>query len=206
MVLGDEDCEPSWQDRALCAQTDPEVFFPEKGGSTRKAKRVCAGCEARVECLEYAINNEERFGIWGGLSERERRRLNKGGVDLSSSASLEDHPDEIDDEGLPDDKSELYTLRGEQALYDEDEILNKVTAIMNWNLSKGVDIQTRFIILSQIIDKVELDLIVEMLDESLGVSIEFVVQMASDYMNMDNIRRQSLIKLFREYTLLGIAS
>jgi len=64
-----------WQERALCAQTDPEAFFPEKGGSTREAKRVCSSCEVRVECLEYALMNDERFGIWGGLSERERRRL-----------------------------------------------------------------------------------------------------------------------------------
>lgn len=67
-----------WQDRALCAQTDPEAFFPEKGGSTREAKRICLGCEVRDECLEYALANDERFGIWGGLSERERRRLKKG--------------------------------------------------------------------------------------------------------------------------------
>jgi WhiB family redox-sensing transcriptional regulator len=66
-----------WQDRALCAQTDPEAFFPEKGGSTREAKRVCRSCEVRAECLEYALENDERFGIWGGLSERERRRIKR---------------------------------------------------------------------------------------------------------------------------------
>ncbi|RFD25899.1 WhiB [Mycobacterium uberis] len=72
--------EPSdqWQDRALCAQTDPEAFFPEKGGSTREAKKICLGCEVRYECLEYALAHDERFGIWGGLSERERRRLKRG--------------------------------------------------------------------------------------------------------------------------------
>ncbi|MGO1509109.1 MAG: WhiB family transcriptional regulator [Actinomycetaceae bacterium] len=67
----------SWQDRALCAQTDPEAFFPEKGGSTREAKRVCTSCDVRAECLEYALENDERFGIWGGLSERERRRVKR---------------------------------------------------------------------------------------------------------------------------------
>ncbi len=66
-----------WQERALCAQTDPEAFFPEKGGSTREAKKVCTGCEVRDECLEYALANDERFGIWGGLSERERRKLKR---------------------------------------------------------------------------------------------------------------------------------
>lgn len=67
-----------WQENALCAQTDPEAFFPEKGGSTREAKRICQGCEVRDACLEYALANDERFGIWGGLSERERRRLKRG--------------------------------------------------------------------------------------------------------------------------------
>jgi WhiB family transcriptional regulator, redox-sensing transcriptional regulator len=72
--------EQDWQERALCAQTDPEAFFPEKGGSTREAKRICAGCEVRAECLEYALQQDERFGIWGGLSERERRRLRRAAV------------------------------------------------------------------------------------------------------------------------------
>lgn len=67
----------AWQERALCAQTDPEAFFPEKGGSTREAKRVCASCEVRAECLDYALANDERFGIWGGLSERERRKMKR---------------------------------------------------------------------------------------------------------------------------------
>ena len=74
------DAELSWQERALCAQTDPEAFFPEKGGSTREAKKVCVSCEVRSECLEYALAHDERFGIWGGLSERERRRLKKQAV------------------------------------------------------------------------------------------------------------------------------
>jgi WhiB family redox-sensing transcriptional regulator len=67
----------SWQESALCAQTDPESFFPEKGGSTREAKKVCQSCDVRLECLEYALASDERFGIWGGLSERERRKLKK---------------------------------------------------------------------------------------------------------------------------------
>jgi WhiB family transcriptional regulator, redox-sensing transcriptional regulator len=70
--------DDQWQERALCAQTDPEAFFPEKGGSTREAKRICMGCEVRDACLEYALAHDERFGIWGGLSERERRRLKRG--------------------------------------------------------------------------------------------------------------------------------
>jgi WhiB family redox-sensing transcriptional regulator len=73
-----EDTNPlAWQADAVCAQTDPEAFFPEKGGSTRDAKRICAGCDVKQQCLEYALANDERFGIWGGLSERERRKLKK---------------------------------------------------------------------------------------------------------------------------------
>lgn len=75
--LGDDDGALAWQADALCAQTDPEAFFPEKGGSTRDAKKICAQCEVKAECLEYALTNDERFGIWGGLSERERRRLRR---------------------------------------------------------------------------------------------------------------------------------
>ncbi len=67
----------AWQADSLCAQTDPEAFFPEKGGSTRDAKKICTSCEVRANCLEYALENDERFGIWGGLSERERRKLRK---------------------------------------------------------------------------------------------------------------------------------
>ncbi|WP_353112100.1 WhiB family transcriptional regulator [Microbacterium sp.] len=76
-VEEDDDGALAWQADALCAQTDPEAFFPEKGGSTRDAKRICGSCDVRGECLEYALNNDERFGIWGGLSERERRKLKR---------------------------------------------------------------------------------------------------------------------------------
>lgn len=68
---------PPWAEHAKCLQADPEIFFPEKGGSTREAKRICAECDVRAECLEYALVNDERFGVWGGLSERERRKLKR---------------------------------------------------------------------------------------------------------------------------------
>ena len=56
LLNGADEQEPmSWQERALCAQTDPEAFFPEKGGSTREAKKVCVGCEVRAECLELSL-------------------------------------------------------------------------------------------------------------------------------------------------------
>jgi WhiB family redox-sensing transcriptional regulator len=89
LYLLDGDAEEfGWQERALCAQTDPEAFFPEKGGSTREAKRVCLTCDVRSDCLEYALQNDERFGIWGGLSERERRKLKKRAVQPASVAGV----------------------------------------------------------------------------------------------------------------------
>ena len=67
----------AWQDQANCLGVDPDLFFPERGASTREAKEVCRGCVVRNDCLEYALDNGEKFGIWGGLSERERRRLRR---------------------------------------------------------------------------------------------------------------------------------
>ena len=66
-----------WQSRANCMGVDPDLFFPERGASTREAKEVCRGCVVKDDCLEYALDNGEKFGIWGGLSVRERRRLRR---------------------------------------------------------------------------------------------------------------------------------
>ena len=67
--------EPTWHDFANCLGVDPDLFFPERGASTKEAKEVCRGCVVRDDCLEYALQNGEKFGIWGGMSERERRRI-----------------------------------------------------------------------------------------------------------------------------------
>lgn len=69
--------EQQWAEHAECLRAEPDTFFPEKGGSTREAKRICSLCEVRQECLEFALEHDERFGIWGGLSERERRKLKR---------------------------------------------------------------------------------------------------------------------------------
>lgn len=69
--------DKSWQDLANCLGVDPDLFFPERGASTREAKEVCRGCVVRDDCLEYALANGEKFGIWGGMSERERRRIRR---------------------------------------------------------------------------------------------------------------------------------
>ena len=77
-----------WQSRANCMGVDPDLFVPERGASTREAKEVCRGCVVRDDCLEYALDNGEKFGIWGGMSERERRRLRRArAVERRSAAS-----------------------------------------------------------------------------------------------------------------------
>jgi WhiB family transcriptional regulator, redox-sensing transcriptional regulator len=74
-VLGPD--HMSWQDLANCRGADPDLFFPERGASTRTAKSICRECSVQDECLEYAIVGSEKFGIWGGLSERERRKIRR---------------------------------------------------------------------------------------------------------------------------------
>ena len=66
---------PAWQERARCRSLGPERFFTERGESTAKAKAICFRCTVREACLEYALAHTEKFGIWGGMSERERRRI-----------------------------------------------------------------------------------------------------------------------------------
>ena len=66
-----------WKSKANCMGVDPDLFFPERGMSTREAKEVCRGCVVQGDCLEFALENGEKFGIWGGMSERERRRLRR---------------------------------------------------------------------------------------------------------------------------------
>lgn len=65
----------SWQDYSNCLGADPDLFFPERGASVKEAKAVCAGCVVRQQCGDYALAAVEKFGIWGGMSERERRRI-----------------------------------------------------------------------------------------------------------------------------------
>jgi WhiB family redox-sensing transcriptional regulator len=61
-----------WIDDALCAQTAPDAFFPEKGESPSPAKQICFTCGVRLECLAYAMAGNERYGVWGGMATRER--------------------------------------------------------------------------------------------------------------------------------------
>lgn len=67
-----------WQDQASCSGLDVNDFFPERGESSRDAKRICSRCPVRRPCLSYAVDTQTRFGIWGAKSERERRRIAAG--------------------------------------------------------------------------------------------------------------------------------
>lgn len=70
------DWEPGeWVTGAVCAQTDPEVFYPEKGQTSDTAKAVCRVCPVREQCLAYAVVTDDRHGVWGGMTRKERDRL-----------------------------------------------------------------------------------------------------------------------------------
>jgi WhiB family redox-sensing transcriptional regulator len=77
-----------WSERALCAEVGGDLFFPEKGGSTFEAKKVCKACDVREECLQDALARDDRYGIYGGLSERQRRRLTRGRVAAATKTGL----------------------------------------------------------------------------------------------------------------------
>jgi WhiB family redox-sensing transcriptional regulator len=64
-----------WRDEGACRQVDPDEFFAKSTHAVRKAKRVCDGCPVRQQCTQFALDNDERFGVWGGLSQKELRAL-----------------------------------------------------------------------------------------------------------------------------------
>ncbi len=71
----DPNQDRSWESAANCKGVDPDLFFPERGQSTKEAKAVCQACDVRIVCLEAALERGEKHGIWGGTSERERRGI-----------------------------------------------------------------------------------------------------------------------------------
>jgi len=66
-----------WVSTAACRGMDPNVFFPERGRPLSDIRAICAGCPASDECLEYALANNEHHGVWGGMSERQRRTIRR---------------------------------------------------------------------------------------------------------------------------------
>jgi hypothetical protein len=85
--------DPGWQDRALCAMSDsPNDWFPENGRPPARVRRTCAACPVRAECLRFAVENGERQGIWGGLSDEERRALPLGAPPPPAYCASGRHP------------------------------------------------------------------------------------------------------------------
>lgn len=105
---------PEFTQPALCAETDPEEWFPEKGGSSKTAKAVCGRCPARQECLQHAVDRDERFGVWGGLSTAERDRLSGRRPALTEKPLALYAPRERASSISPDerDKVRAWTARG----------------------------------------------------------------------------------------------
>ncbi len=79
VALLPEDPTPpdAWQDRANCFGIDPDVFFPITEEDAGPALAFCTGCPIKIECLAWALRNGERYGVWGGLTEQQRRRLQR---------------------------------------------------------------------------------------------------------------------------------
>ncbi|MEO6956861.1 MAG: WhiB family transcriptional regulator [Antricoccus sp.] len=75
--------DSEWPTRARCVGTDPEALFVQ-GAAQHQAKKVCSGCPVRTQCLAEALNNRTEFGIWGGMTERERRALLRRNPDVTS--------------------------------------------------------------------------------------------------------------------------
>jgi WhiB family redox-sensing transcriptional regulator len=75
---------PAWTELALCAQSDPDAWFPERGQNVNLAKLICRRCPVRAECLDYALSGADTWqgiatGIWGGTTPRERQTLRRAG-------------------------------------------------------------------------------------------------------------------------------
>lgn len=93
IVLFGLDPDASWRGQGPCAQVDPEIFYPENGRTSKPAKKVCGGCPVRDRCLAYAIEHDERYGVWGGTSEHERRLMRRAaGTEITEDETV-DEPD-----------------------------------------------------------------------------------------------------------------
>jgi len=66
-----------WMDKALCREVDYELFFPNAGGNSGKARKVCGRCDVKVQCLNYALTFPSMIGIWGGTTEKQRRLMKR---------------------------------------------------------------------------------------------------------------------------------
>lgn len=93
-----------WMIDAACTQVDPEIFFPNKGGSSKQAKKICARCDVREQCLEFGLKTDRGktlHGIFGGKSERERRAIAK-----QRGLEEENNDEFVEPDGEREDQSE----------------------------------------------------------------------------------------------------
>lgn len=67
----------AWSAYGSCASVDPDLFFPEPGADTSAARAICRDCPVRRMCLDHALETNQKFGIWGGMTENQRRRLRR---------------------------------------------------------------------------------------------------------------------------------
>lgn len=84
-VVTDPARSGSWQDHAGCRDTDTELFYPELGKRSARAQRICAGCPVRQACLDHALRVGEAHGVWGGLTEDERRAVRRRRIEAASA-------------------------------------------------------------------------------------------------------------------------
>ena len=92
----------TWAAEAVCAQSDPEIFFPDKGQSYGIAKQICRVCPVQVQCLTFALDNGETHGIWGGTTHNDRRAMgyrHRRNIELDYGAP--EAPDDEDWHGTP---------------------------------------------------------------------------------------------------------
>ncbi len=90
--------DTSWMQKGKCRELPPETFFPSDGVGVEIARRICADCPVKESCLEYALYNRIEHGVWGGASERERRRIarrRRGAAAAGSPASHISHSSHI---------------------------------------------------------------------------------------------------------------
>jgi WhiB family transcriptional regulator, redox-sensing transcriptional regulator len=83
--------QEAWLAEAACREADPDTFFPEKGASANPALKLCSSCLVKAECLTYALETDQRFGVWGGTTETDRRR-HRLAVQLGVPSRLSQRP------------------------------------------------------------------------------------------------------------------
>lgn len=103
--------EDDWRDLAECLNSPYDMFFPEKGQSTKEAKKICSTCMVREECLQWALDNDERFGIWGGTSQQERKRIKRQQSRMQNPDGKTHHKGRVPDPAITERDAEIRAAR-----------------------------------------------------------------------------------------------